>query len=262
MKPAVTVLIPSYNPGNYLLKALESVFEQTYTGWHVIVIDDASTDRSITEAGRFLQDPRVTLLCNKLNLGQSKCLNRGLALTDTPYAVQLDSDDWFSSDALEVLIGIAEASPPDIAVFSGNLRLVIEDKDGKMIKEEIWKNRSFQERYDFLAADCSQWPRFYRTAALKKVGGWPTDDPYEGRYMEDKRILLRLIEQYRFHWTDRLLYHHRRHRKNQTNLTDVYNAMQEWAVADALQRWGNEYRAVFKTDVFGRKKLAGLSPTD
>jgi len=260
MRPIVTILIPSYNPGRYLVEALDSVFKQTYPYWKAIIIDDASTDKSLQEASGFLNNPRVTLLHNTKNIGQAKSLNRGFSLADTPYTVQLDSDDCFLPETLEVLVGEAEKLPDKVGLISGNIKLIFEDSKGNVFREEVWKNRSFSERYDFLLADCSQWPRFYRTAALTNIGGWPTYGPYEGRYMEDRRVLYRLIEDYEFHWVDRELYIHRRHNKNQTNLTHIYNEMTEWLIHDTLARWGNQYDPVFRINRCCRKEIIDLIP--
>lgn len=258
MTPTITVLIPSFNGGSYLVEALASVYQQTYPYWHIIVIDDGSTDNSISAARHYFPDSRVTFLTNKHNLGQSKSLNLGLALVRTPYTVQLDSDDWFHPTALAVLYAAAEKLPEKVVLISGNLQLIIQTQDGSTVKGGLLRNRSFTNRYDFMLSDCSQWPRFYRTSALRNVGGWPTDDPYEGRYMEDKRILFRLIENHEFYWLNQVLYYHRRHSGNQTKLTRVYNELAEWVVRDALKRWGNYYEPIFKEDVFGRKRLLCL----
>lgn len=172
----------------------------------------------------------------------------------------LDSDDWFYEDTLEVLTGAARHVPERVAVISGNLCMVTESMAGKAVNRRILKNRSYSDRYDFLLSNSSLWPRFYRSAALKHVGGWPTDDPYEGRYMEDRRILLRLIEHFDFHWIDRVLYGHRRHANNQTNLADVYNHITEWTVRDALKRWGNKYRPFFAKNSSNRLVLSELIP--
>ncbi|MBS3989569.1 MAG: glycosyltransferase family 2 protein [Dethiobacter sp.] len=257
----ITVLLPSFNGGSYLAEALASVFQQTYPSWQVIVIDDASTDNSISAAKDYLADHRVTLITNQQNLGQSKSLNKGLALVRTPYAIQLDSDDWFHSNTLALLHTAAEQLPEKVALISGNLQLVIQSHDGRIINGEIWRNRSFSDRYDFMLADCSQWPRFYRTSALRNVGGWPIADPYEGRYMEDKQILFRLIENHEFYWLDQTMYYHRRHSGNQTNLKQIYNELTEWVIRDTLKRWGNRYEPVFKDDIFGRKRLLRLNPS-
>jgi glycosyltransferase involved in cell wall biosynthesis len=255
----ITVLLPSFNGGSYLAEALASVFQQTYPYWQIIVIDDASTDNSISAAKRFFTDSRVALIRNKQNLGQSKSLNQGLTLVQTAYAVQLDSDDWFHPSTLAVLYATAEQLPEKVALISGNLQLVIQNQDGSITKGEIWRNRSFTDRYDFMLAGCSQWPRFYRTSALRNVGGWPTTDPYEGRYMEDKQILFRLIENHEFYWVDQLLYYHRRHSGNQTKLKQIYNELTEWVIRDTLKRWGNLYEPVFKEDFLGRTRLLQLN---
>lgn len=73
----VTVLIPSYNPGSYLVDALKSIFQHNYQDWKVIVVDDGSTDHSLDEAKPLLEEPGITLIRNKWNLGQSKSLNIG-----------------------------------------------------------------------------------------------------------------------------------------------------------------------------------------
>lgn len=241
----VTVLIPFYNPGKYLKEAVESVLMQTYENWKLILIDDGSTQEYFSQIQSYVTDKRITLIRNPRNLGQSKSLNEGLKLVDTPYTVQLDSDDWFYPHTLEVLVREAEKQPADVAVVSGNINIVFEDAYGNRIANDVMKGRSFQDRYDFLLANLSLWPRFYRTSCLRHIGGWPTDDPYEGRHLEDKRVLYRLIEHFRFHWVDHMLYNCRRHNNNQTNQTAVYSEMTKWAVNDALRRWGSRYKPVF-----------------
>ncbi|MNI30251.1 Glycosyl transferase family 2 [compost metagenome] len=210
------------------------------------------------DLGKYLSDPRVTLIRISENSGQSKAMNAGLHFVKTPYVVQLDSDDWFYPHTLEVLVKEAAHMPEDVGVLSGNIHIVHEDHQGNRIMTEVYKGQNYKDRYDFMLANTSVWPRFYRTAALRSLGGWPTDDPYEGRYLEDKRILYRLIERYRFHWIDQMLYNHRRHMNNQTNQIEIYAEMAEWAVRDALKRWGGEYEPVFLTYGAGWKKVEQL----
>lgn len=260
MEPGVTVVIPSYNPGRYLTEALESVFRQTYSQWKLILIDDASTDSSLAQAAKYLEDPRVTLIRNPVNVGQSKSLNIALEFVRTEFMVQLDSDDWFYPETLEVLINAASELTQDIAIIGGNIKVVFEDSNGRITKIIVKKGRFYGDRYDFLLSNNSVWPRFFRTSCLRAVGGWPTNDPYQGRYVEDKRILLRLIEDYRFHWVDHLLYKHRRHASNQTKNKLVINRMVKYIIKEALQRWGNEFVPLCKVNKSGSVKLVQLIP--
>ncbi|MCY9668266.1 glycosyltransferase [Paenibacillus alginolyticus] len=248
MKAEVTVLIPTYNAGVYLREAMDTVFNQTYAGWKIILIDDASTDDSINLVRHYLMDSRVTYIWNERNVGQSKSMNTGLEAVTTPYVVQLDADDWLYPYTLEVLLAEALKQPEHVGLICGNINSLFMDSNGNVMESIIKKNRSFHDKYDFLKSNISQWPRFYRTSALREVGGWPTDDPFEGRYMEDKRVLMRLIEHYHFHWIDVPLYMHRRHEHNQTNLLDIYKEITEWNVRDALKRWGDEFDPVFVID--------------
>ncbi len=262
MSATVTVLIPSYNPGSYLRHALKSVIDQTYPHWKVIVVDDCSTDYSLYGAKYFLQSSRIDVIRNGSNLGQSKSLNIGLKQVDTPYTVQLDSDDWFPLRALERLVMEAEDLPDDVGVVHGNMKVVVEESSPSspyLPSSLVKKGRQYSDRYDFLLSNSSVWPRFYLTSALRDIGGWPTDDPFNGRYLEDKRILFRLIEKYRFHWIDEVLYVHRRHDYNQTeNKMQVYSYITEWNIRDALRRWGDPREPVFEVNENGWKYIVAL----
>ncbi len=258
MKPMVTVLMPCYNAGDYLIEALESVYTQTYKRWKIILIDDASTDNSLYKARKYVKNPRVTIIRNPENLGQSKSQNIGLAHVDTSYVIQLDSDDWFYPETLEVLVREAENQPQNVGIFCGNFLYYYRTKKGW--QGIIEKGYSYKNKYEFLLADCTLRPRFYRTDALKEVGGWPTDDQYEGRYVEDRRILLRMIENYDLHWVDQLLYKYRRHSKNMTRQQEINDEMIRWIHSDALKRWGDEYEAVYHKSDDGWSELVKLVP--
>ena len=87
MNTEITVLIPTYNSGAYLIEAVDSVFKQTVTDWRLIILDDASTDNSLSLIAPFLRDPRVALLQSAKNIGQTKILNKGLKQTMSPYVI-------------------------------------------------------------------------------------------------------------------------------------------------------------------------------
>jgi glycosyltransferase involved in cell wall biosynthesis len=242
----ITVLIPFYNPGSFLKKAVESIFKQTLSNWNIMLIDDGSTDESISHITSFLNDSRVTLLRNEKNIGSSKTLNIGLSNVTTSYVIQLDPDDWLETCALELLTNEMRLLPEKVGVLSGNMRVFWEQKKRTSRRSKVIKGRAFNDKYKFIKYNRSIWPRMYRTSALKEVGGWPIDDPFEGRYAEDIRILSRLIEKYDFAWIDHVLINHRRHSNNQTNDKENMNVAHEWIVRDNLLRWGDEFDPVFK----------------
>lgn len=256
----VTVVIPFYNPGKYLVQAVASVFQQGYRDWYLILVDDGSTDKSHRLIGEYLKDKRVTMIKVSKNLGQAKSLNLGLALVTTPFLLQLDADDWLTPDALTILVNEAKKHPKDVAVFHGNYTFVHQDKHGKTTKTTLRKGRFYKDRYDFLLSGNTVIPRFYRTECLKEVGGWSLGGPLEDRYSEDKRMLLKLATKYRFHWIDKMLYYYRLHGQNLTSNRDAIIATKEWYIRNTLKQWGDEYEPVFTTDKTGSKKLAELKP--
>ena len=263
MTSQVTILVPFYNRKRFLSDTLKSVFDQTYSNWKIILIDDGSTDKTIDSVQNYLCNPRVQIIRNNHNIGKPKSLNKALKVVDTPYVIELDSDDWFYPHTLEVLIDESTKITNDIAVISGNITLAIEDSSGNTVKEKLVKGRFFKDKYDFLLSNLIVWPRFYLTSALRKIGGWPTDDPFGGKDLDDLRVLLRLIEHYRFHWIDQNLYKYRVHSTNMSTIDrEVIANLKEWAVRDALKRWGDQYDPVFTTDEEGWKYVTKLTPVN
>lgn len=258
MDSEITVVIPSYNPGEFLIKALQSVYDQTYLNWRLILVDDCSTDNSLEMAKDLLDNPRIKVIKNSVNLGTAKTMNVALKSITTSCFVQLDSDDWFTEDALETLLNEFKNQPEDVAVISGNIE-VVDNQDNMKVHNNVVRGKLYKDKYDFLLADTAVWPRCYRTEIVKSIGGWPADDPYEGRYIEDKEILYRLIEKYKFCWIDKVLYFYRRHKNNSTNSNvEFFNEALEWTVKNNLKRWGNQYSAVFKTAANGWKYVESL----
>jgi glycosyltransferase involved in cell wall biosynthesis len=265
MREGVTVLIPFYNPGMFLKDAVESVFRQTYDQWKLILINDASTDQSIDGVEKYLEDCRVKVIHNFENIGQSKSLNKGLKLVDTDFLMLLNSDDWLVDNALEVFMHEVMSVPDEIALMLCNVNIVYWDDDkgiqkhSEICRKPEW-GYSYQEPHEILLANLFPWQKFYRTSAIKHLGGWPTDDPCEGRYTEDLAMFLRLIEQYRFQWIDQVLYNYRLHRSSLMNDREIVADMVEWLIRNALIRWGDKYTPVFKTTSDGWKLLDKLEP--
>lgn len=90
-------------------------------------------------------------------------------------------------------------------------------------------------------------PRCYRVSALQEVGGWDTLDAYGGRIMEDRRIILRLIERFRVKWINRNLYNRTKHSGQLTDNKSrrKRNKLRRMTFKYYLKRWGNKYKAVY-----------------
>jgi glycosyltransferase involved in cell wall biosynthesis len=99
-RPVVSVIVTSYNYGRYVGGALASVRDQTLKDVEVIVVDDGSSDDSLSVIEQFLGDPRFRL-AREHHRGQGWTKNRGLELVRAPFVAFLDADDLWRPDKLE-----------------------------------------------------------------------------------------------------------------------------------------------------------------
>ncbi|MFZ2541495.1 MAG: glycosyltransferase [Gallionella sp.] len=97
----VTVVIPTYNHAHFLGRALQSVLDQTYTNWEAIVIDNHSQD-STDEVVQSFADPRITLLKIHNNGVIAASRNMGIRAAKSEWIAFLDSDDWWTTNKLQV----------------------------------------------------------------------------------------------------------------------------------------------------------------
>ena len=106
--PGVTVVVPLYNKGSYVDRALLSILKQSYRDFEVIVVDDGSTDDGPARALRFA-DSRIRLV-SRPNGGPGAARNTGLAMAEGKFAAFLDADDeWlpcFLQASVDFLCGI------------------------------------------------------------------------------------------------------------------------------------------------------------
>lgn len=112
----VSVIIPVYNVEKYLKKCVDSVLNQTYRNLDIILVDDGSTDLSgkmCDELG--IGDKRVTVI-HKQNGGLSDARNAGLNVARGEYYAFVDSDDYISSDMIEIMVNSARENSCEIAI--------------------------------------------------------------------------------------------------------------------------------------------------
>lgn len=117
--PAITVLMPAYNGEDFIGEAIRSVLDQTFTDFELLIIDDGSTDNTLSVIESF-QDPRIRVHKNKHDYIAT--LNYGLENIDTPYWARMDVDDIMPKDRLQIQYAILEEYP-DIDVCSGWMQL-------------------------------------------------------------------------------------------------------------------------------------------
>lgn len=98
----VSIIMPAYNAARFLAAAVQSVRDQTYQNWELLVSDDFSCDDTVKIATQFAkEDPRIKVLAGKANGGPAAARNRALEMAKGRYIAFLDSDDAWLAWKLE-----------------------------------------------------------------------------------------------------------------------------------------------------------------
>lgn len=109
--PSVSIITPLYNCFEYLEKTLQSVLDQTFQDWELIMVDDCSTDGSFEIAKAFAkQDERINILQLRENSGAAVARNKGTEAAKGRYIAFLDSDDVWLPHKLETQIAFMQAN--------------------------------------------------------------------------------------------------------------------------------------------------------
>lgn len=108
MDKLVSIIMPSYNTGNFIGKTIDSVLAQTYSNWELIIVDDCSTDNTDEIVGQYLSDGRIRYIKNETNSGAAISRNRALREAKGKWIAFLDSDDLWEPLKLEKQIAFME----------------------------------------------------------------------------------------------------------------------------------------------------------
>ena len=103
----VSVIMPSYNTGSLIKESINSVFNQTYGNWELIIVDDCSSDNTMEVLGT-INDPRIKIIRNEVNSGAAVSRNRALREARGRWIAFLDSDDLWMPDKLEKQLDFME----------------------------------------------------------------------------------------------------------------------------------------------------------
>ena len=113
----ISIVMPVYNAEKYLKKSIESILNQTYPVWELILIDNGSEDDSFRICQEYAkQDERIWLIHQYQNKGVSVARNLGLEKVTGEYTTFLDADDWVAPDYLEQLMKTAKGTQADMVV--------------------------------------------------------------------------------------------------------------------------------------------------
>ena len=136
----ISVIIPVYNAEKYLSKSVNSVLNQTYQRFIILLIDDGSTDQSPQMCDEYAAQYENIHVFHKLNGGASTARNVGLENAKGEYIFFLDSDDWLEPNAIETMIATAKRENADLVFCEAQ---AIDDEG----KTELNGHYTYKEQY-------------------------------------------------------------------------------------------------------------------
>ena len=166
----VSIIVPVYNVAQYLSKCIESILEQSYTDFELILVNDGSSDNSLEICKVYSQRDNRIVLIDKPNGGVSTARNVGILASKGEYITFVDSDDYLRKDFIEALItGVNDEID---LVVAGVTRV-----QDEVFSEFKFPDKEFAENdYDLLFSKYqlhkhgSPWGKLFKSSIINKDG--------------------------------------------------------------------------------------------
>ncbi|MDR2921373.1 MAG: glycosyltransferase [Tannerella sp.] len=155
MKPAISIVMPAYNAGNYISESIESILSQIFDDFELIIIDDGSTDNSVEIVNSY-HDSRIVLLENPHDFILS--LNTGIEISKGKYIARMDADDIMMPNRLQLQYEFME-SHPDVDISGGWMETFGNGKE--IIQQPLSHN-------DILSIMLMHCPLYHPTVILRR----------------------------------------------------------------------------------------------
>ena len=184
----VTIGLPFYNAEKYLALAIESVLQQTYTNWELLLLDDGSTDNSLSIAQSYAQkDSRIKVISDGKNKNLATRLNELPSLAQGLYLARMDADDIMHSARIERQLSVLKAHP-EIDVLGTNAYIINDENAVTSTRYPITPKNTLTRVKSFI----------HPTIIAKKQ--WFLENPYDTKAlrMEDAELWYRTHSKYHF----------------------------------------------------------------
>jgi glycosyltransferase involved in cell wall biosynthesis len=145
-KPYVSVLLPVYNGELYVAQAIDSILDQSYTNFELIIIDDYSTDSTLDIVEKFrIIDNRIIVIKNRKNVGPTPVLNIGLKHVRGKYVIRMDQDDWSYPERFMMQVDLMEKNQ-DVVVSGSYVEICDANLNVKQLRKYQLSDENIRKR--------------------------------------------------------------------------------------------------------------------
>lgn len=161
----ISVIIPVYNAEKYLERCLDSILAQTYTNLELILVDDGSTDTTLSICKRYESlDLRIKVLTGP-NGGSSVARNKGLDIAKGDYIIHIDADDWTEPQMFELMLKKAVTEDADIVACN----ICTDDGNGNVAPQCFnYLKETKSNLYGVHAYQCSVWNKLVKRSLYEE----------------------------------------------------------------------------------------------
>ena len=194
MNPEISIIVPVYNVEKYLKRCIDSILNQSFTDFELILVDDGSTDNSGKIIDEYaIKDERIKVI-HKENGGQGSARNRGLDIAKGNYIGFVDSDDWIHKDMYKCMYQIINEDSTDIVQVGHNtVEKYTKDKRCNINDLNIICIDNIIEKF----TDCNSFeilPLIFPVNKLYRRELWKNLRFPEGKFAEDLRIIYKIYD--------------------------------------------------------------------
>lgn len=189
-KPLVSILMPCYNPGAYLMPAVASCLQQSYGHWELLIVDDGSSDGSLETCQSYALDKRIKVYSNEANIGYLKSINKLFEIARGDLITFMDADDLCPQDRIEKQVSFLQMHE-EIGVVGTNFQII--DQKGNLIRNCVKPATAeaidHEKRVENPFCGATM---MVRRKVFEKVGGYRSF--FSGKSNEDYDWALRLLD--------------------------------------------------------------------
>lgn len=255
MQPAVSILLPFHNAEEFLLRAIHSVLDQSFSSWELVLVNNASTDNSLSIA-QGIDDLRIKIVHEPVK-GIAFALNTGLRHCSGKYTARMDADDIMLPQRLEIQSKFLD-DHPHIGLISGLVKFNSQLKDARGYEAYVqqvneWRTGDETRQHRFVESPFAHPSVMFRKELAENFGdydtsGLPEDYELWLRWM-DKGVKMEKLNVPVLQWND--------HSQRLSRLHPDYSAEAFDKVRYSyLAKWLRSHSSSLPLYVWGGGKLA------
>ena len=250
-KPIISIITPVYNGEKYLCPCIDSIINQTYQNWELLLIDDGSTDKSGKICDMYASRDRRISVIHKKNEGQAVARNEGLNIIQGEYVCFVDCDDWLEPEMYATMLQTLKNEKADI-VICGYAEDYLDGFTKKNHAEDPLTTYDAQEAVKMLLSGkigSYLWSMLFKREVVQEPM------PILNQYEDHATIFKWMLHAHRITVLNQIFYHYRQlpsssiHSYNPNNGDNFFQAIKEryYYIAEnnLLPGWEQENRRLY-----------------